>query len=93
MAGATTLVDRETLGLRLKLLRVRAGLSQEAIEAKTGIPTSTLSRWENGTGERYPDLERLAALAVLYGVELGELLAPDFDLRVLCKTADRTLVA
>lgn len=72
-----TLVDLETLGLRLRLLRMAAHLRITQVAEATGIPDSTISRWELGKGGRYPDVARLAQIARLYRVGLDELLDPE----------------
>lgn len=52
--------------ITLKAARVNAGLTQQQVEAATGIARSTLTRWENGkVSPRMDDLEKLCAL---YGV-------------------------
>lgn len=69
------LVDRRDLGLRLQLLRISRRWKLTDVSERTGIPTSTLSRWERGSGKHYPDLERLMVLAELYGVNVNRLLS------------------
>jgi len=72
------LVSRNELGHRLYVLRhAQAGgrLSLAKVQELTGVPETTLSRWERGRGERYPDLERLEKLADLYQVALPDLLS------------------
>ena len=59
------------LGLRLKRLRTRRGITLTALAAKSGISKSTLSRLESG--QRKPSLELLLPLADTYQVPLDEL--------------------
>jgi len=60
---------REALGLRLKLLRVHAKLSQARVAQTLDVRPATLSSWEQGTSE----LAALDALRLtdLYGVEIA----------------------
>jgi len=63
---------RRLLGERLARLRREAGLSQEALAAKSGISRVTIARLE--AGERDPHYETLRALAQGLGVPLERLL-------------------
>lgn len=59
------------IGLRLRTLRERAGLTLAQTAQATGISTSTLSRLESGT--RRATLELLLPLARVFQVTLDEL--------------------
>jgi transcriptional regulator with XRE-family HTH domain len=59
------------LGLRIKELRKRAGLSQDQLAEKVGIEAKYLSRIE--VGKRYPSLETLENIADSLEVEMKEL--------------------
>ena len=61
----------DTVGPRLKQLRLRRDVTLADLAAETGISTSTLSRLEAGL--RRPTLEQLLPLARAYGVTLDEL--------------------
>jgi transcriptional regulator with XRE-family HTH domain len=50
-----------TFGQRLRACRLRAGLSQSALEGVSGIPKARLSRYENG--HVVPSIETLGRLA------------------------------
>lgn len=52
----------------LKLLRKKHGLTQIALQMKTGIEQALLSKFENG--ERIPPTETLLCLANFYGVSM-----------------------
>ncbi|MBE6815070.1 MAG: helix-turn-helix transcriptional regulator [Ruminococcaceae bacterium] len=52
----------------LKKLRTNAGITQLAVQMKTGIEQSLLSKFENG--ERVPPTETLISLADFYGVSM-----------------------
>lgn len=77
-----TLIGREELGVRLHMLRWHRGWSARHVEQLTGIPEASLLRWERAVGKRYPDTDRVAALAAVYGVAMADLLDPDYDTRV-----------
>jgi transcriptional regulator with XRE-family HTH domain len=61
----------DTVGPRLKHLRLRRDITLTELAAETGISASTLSRLEAGL--RRPTLEQLLPLARAYGVTLDEL--------------------
>ncbi len=56
----------------LKLLRKQAGLTQLALQMKTGIEQGLLSKYENG--ERVPPTETLMRLAEFYNVSIDYIL-------------------
>jgi len=75
----------DTVGPRLKHLRLRRDITLTTLAEETGISTSTLSRLEAGL--RRPTLEQLLPLARYYGVTLDSLVDaprtadPRIDLR------------
>ncbi|MBO0982138.1 helix-turn-helix domain-containing protein [Microbacterium sp. SD291] len=80
----------DTVGPRLKHLRLRRDITLTTLAQETGISTSTLSRLEAGL--RRPTLEQLLPLARYYGVTLDSLVDaprtgdPRIDLRPMaCK--------
>lgn len=86
---ATQMIDVRQLGWRLELLRMWRGRERDGddyslddIFEALGIPPSTLSRWERGLMKRGPEPRALARLADFYGVDLNDLLDPDYDTRV-----------
>ncbi|MFO7169682.1 MAG: helix-turn-helix transcriptional regulator [Chloroflexota bacterium] len=62
-----------TVGARLRAARLRAGLTVRAAAQQVGVDHTALVRYESGTTQ--PTLERLAALARLYGTTPAALLA------------------
>ncbi len=60
------------MGARLKQLRKARGLTQLAVQMKTGIEQALLSKFENG--ERVPPTETLVKLADFYEVSVDYLL-------------------
>lgn len=80
----------DTVGPRLKHLRLRRDVTLTTLAEETGISTSTLSRLEGGL--RRPTLEQLLPLARYYGVTLDSLVDaprtanPRIDLRPMSCT-------
>ena len=60
------------MGERLKQLRKAKGLTQLAVQMKTGIEQALLSKFENG--ERVPPTETLVKLADFYEVSVDYIL-------------------
>ena len=56
----------------LKKLRLEAGLTQLALQMKTGIDQAILSKYENG--ERTPTVENLQTLAEFFHTSLDYLM-------------------
>ena len=56
----------------LKKLRTEAGLTQLALQMKTGIDQAILSKYENG--ERTPTVENLQVLAEFFNTSLDYLM-------------------
>jgi DNA-binding XRE family transcriptional regulator len=65
--------ESEDIGSRLRGVRKSAGLTQEQLAGRSGIPQETLSRIE--TGRRHPRIETLRKLAAGLGWDTSELLA------------------
>ena len=53
-------------------LRIKNGLSQDALAEKVFVTRQAVSRWESGQSK--PSTERLLALGELYGVSIDQLL-------------------
>jgi len=62
------------LGIKIKTLRLRAGLTQEMLAEELGVSFQTISKWENSVCA--PDISMLPKLSVYFGVTIDEL----FDL-------------
>ena len=65
---------REAFGLRVRELRTRLKLSQEALAERAELHWTYVSGIERG--ERNPSLVNLAYLARALGVSLGDLFGP-----------------
>lgn len=62
---------KETLGARLRAVRLAAGLSQTALAERSGIPKPTLSRYEND--HVLPSITTLGRIAQCLNVALVEI--------------------
>ena len=60
------------IGQRLKDLRIERKMTQKQLADRLGLATSTISSYESG--DRYPTLDTLAALARIYHVSTDYLL-------------------
>lgn len=61
-----------TLGQNIQALRHTAGLSQEGLGEKLGVSRQAISKWE--ADGAVPEVDKLIALARLFGVSLHDLL-------------------
>lgn len=61
------------IGNQIKSLRLRRGISQEAVENHIGIPPQAVSKWERGV--TMPDNGLLPELSAFFGVSIDELFA------------------
>jgi transcriptional regulator with XRE-family HTH domain len=76
-AGATPRSPTEMLGIRLRELRSRRGLTLRSVAAKAQVSASLLSQIERG--EASPSLLSLVAIADALAVRPGDLLDDDRD--------------
>ena len=60
-----------SLGMNINRLRMKCGMSQDALAEKLGVSRQSVSKWE--TDGAVPELEKLVRLAELFGVSLDEL--------------------
>ena len=60
------------IGSRIKALRREQKVTQEALAGALGVTPQAISRWESGNG--YPDMELLPALADFFAVSIDELI-------------------
>jgi len=58
-----------TLGERIRVARLRAGLSQAALARKSNVTASAVAQWEHPLGTR-PDVDRLQSIATATNVPL-----------------------
>lgn len=64
-------LSKKQLGLKIKALRDKAGLTQPQLAAKLGVVPSCVCDWERGFMK--PRVERLPKLASILGVDVNEL--------------------
>lgn len=72
------MIDEAELGKRLRVTRVKVGLTQGQVAAELGVSRGAVSQIE--IGMRAPNSLQLVRLAELYGRDPSELLADEFDL-------------
>ncbi len=58
-------------GTNINRLRMKCGMSQDALAEKLGVSRQSVSKWE--TDGAVPELEKLVWLAELFGVSLDEM--------------------
>lgn len=68
------------LGDQIKYLRIRRGLTQEALANEFGISAQAVSKWERSTAS--PDIELLPRISTFFGVTMDELFALSDDTRL-----------
>ena len=73
MSDLLLLKSQQTLAIRVKTLRIRLGLSQEAMALEAGIDRTYASQIERGVSN--PSLRVICAVAKILGVEPVDLLS------------------
>ena len=68
------------IGHQIKQLRLRRGITQEALAQHFGLTAQAVSKWECGSAA--PDIELLPALSAYFGVTIDELFALSDDTRM-----------
>lgn len=68
------------IGNQIKQLRLRRGVTQEALARHFGLTAQAVSKWECGSAA--PDIELLPALSAYFGVTIDELFALSDDTRM-----------
>lgn len=68
------------IGNQIKALRLRRGVTQEAMAQHFGITAQAVSKWECGLS--VPDIGMLPGLSAYFGVSIDELFALSDDIRV-----------
>lgn len=67
------MIDQKELGLLIKELRERKGMTQNELAASLNLSDRTISKWETGRG--YPDITFLERIASLFSLSVAELLS------------------
>ena len=65
------MIDRQQIGLRIAVLRKKAGLSQTELAEKLGISPQAVSKWESG--KNLPDIDTFCELAWLFNTTLDSI--------------------
>ena len=68
------------IGRQVKALRLRRGITQEALAQHLGITTQAVSKWENNVS--MPDIALLPELSAFFGVSIDELFALKDEMRM-----------
>jgi transcriptional regulator with XRE-family HTH domain len=63
------------IGEKLKLARMDANMTQEALAEMLAVSRQTISNWENGRS--YPDIASIIVMSDVYGMTLDSLLKGD----------------
>ena len=61
-----------TLGEKIKALRTRQGITQEAFAEHLNVSRSAIAKWESDIG--VPEIINLKAIAKTFGISIDELL-------------------
>ncbi|MBO4914453.1 MAG: helix-turn-helix transcriptional regulator, partial [Oscillospiraceae bacterium] len=61
------------IGNQIKALRLRKGMTQDALARQFGVTPQAVSKWERG--ESVPDIALLPELSACFGVSIDELFA------------------
>ncbi len=63
----------QTIGARIKALRLAASMTQEQLASRLGVSAQAVSKWESGTN--MPDILLLPEISVIFGVSIDDLFA------------------
>ena len=66
-------MDAKKIGIFLKELRNKKGMTQEQLGEMVGVSNKTISRWE--TGNYMPPVDCLNMLSDIYNISINEILA------------------
>lgn len=69
--GEIVMVDRQQIGLRISVLRKKAGLSQAELAEKLSVSPQAVSKWESG--KNLPDIDAFCELAWLFNTTLDSI--------------------
>lgn len=83
-------MDQKKIGVFLKELRKKKGLTQEQLAEIVQVSNRTVSRWENGNN--MPDLDILIELSDFYKVDLREILDGERKRESMNKEMEETVL-
>ena len=73
-----------TMGTRIREMRKAAGMSQEQLAEKLNVSRQSVTKWESG--QSVPELDKIVALSVIFGVTTDSLLKPSEMTELSVKT-------
>ncbi len=79
----------DNLAMKLKMLRMDAGLSQEEFAAKAGISRSCVANYE--TGKRVPSINMLKKIADIYGIMTDVLIGSNLNTGISMCESDKEI--
>lgn len=59
------------MGKKIKILRIKRGITQEELAEKLGVSSQAVSKWENDVS--LPDMQMLPELSMYFGITIDEL--------------------
>lgn len=65
---------KNKIGLKIRLLRKKAGLSQDKLSKNSGLALNTIVKIES-RGQQNPTIETLQKIAAGLGISVGDLLS------------------
>lgn len=65
------------IGMNIKYLRNKFGLSQEDLAEKIGVSRQSVAKWESG--DSLPDIHKCVDMTVIFGVSLDALVTCPID--------------
>ena len=68
---------KNMIGVNIKFLRKRAGMSQEELAEKIDVSRQSVAKWENG--ESLPDIIKCRELALIFGTTIDNLINYSFE--------------
>lgn len=83
------MIDREQIGIRIAVLRKKAGWSQQALADRLGVSAQAVSKWEGG--KNLPDIDMFRELAWLFHMTIDSIV--EGDLLFAQKSSQKTLPA
>ncbi len=76
------------LGEKIRELRKMRGMSQEQLAEQMDVSRQSVSKWENGAAE--PSHEKMAKLAEVFGVSVGDMRNAKLSVEDVCGTRGGT---
>lgn len=74
-----------TLAEKITVYRKKMGMSQEGLAEKLNVSRQAISKWETGDSE--PELSKIKALSIVFGVSIDNLLSQDSQAECIQQTS------